>query len=122
MIVMIFAFLVMLVPPLLMVLVLGWLTRRIRATVRTPLLVLVSVFLLSPSLGPATIAVVPAPIGYLIIPTAIEGSWNDLAAWVRQYPLWHAISIPATAMISYIIVRLVRPNNSFKPTPLRGAA
>lgn len=121
MIVMLFAFSVMLVPLLFMVLALGWLTRCIHPAVRTPLLVLVSVLLLTPSLGPATIAIVPVPIGYLVIATAIEWSWRDLVAWVGQYPLWHTISIPATALISYIIVRLVRPNDSFKPPPLRGA-
>jgi hypothetical protein len=114
MIVMAFIFLLMLIPPLLVVLTIGFPLRRVRSAIRTPLLVLVSVLLLTPSLGPATIAVVPAPFGYLLIPTAITGSWPDLAKWIMTYPLWHAVSFPVTAVVSYSVIRFVRPNQSFK--------
>jgi hypothetical protein len=114
MIVMAFIFLLMLIPPLLVVLTIGFLLRRMGPAIRTPLLVAASVLLLTPSLGPATIAVVPAPFGYLLIPTAINGSWPDLAKWVMTYPLWHAISFPVTAVVSYAIIRFVCPNQSFK--------
>lgn len=114
MIVMAFVFLMMLIPPLLVVLTVGFLLRRVRQTIRTSLLVVVSVLLLTPSLGPATIAVVPVPFGYLLIPAAITGSWPDLAKWLMTYPLWHAVSFPVTAVVSYSVIRFVRPNQSFK--------
>jgi len=114
MIVMAFVFLLMLIPPLLVVLTIGFLLRRVSQAIRTPVLVVTSVLLLTPSLGPATIAVVPAPFGYLLIPAAINGSWPELARWVMTYPLWHAISFPVTTVASYSVIRFVRPNQSFK--------
>lgn len=114
MIVMAFIFMLMLIPPLLVVLTLGLLLRHVSPAIRMTLLMVASVLLLTPSLGPATIAVVPAPFGYLLISTAVSGSWQDLARWIMAYPLWHAVSFPATAVVSYSIIRFVRPNQSFK--------
>jgi hypothetical protein len=114
--------LMMFVPPFIVVLALGFMTRRLRPAARTPLIVISSVLLLTPSFGPATIAVVPAPFGYLLLATILGDGWRALIAWVMQYPLWHAIAFPVTALIAYLIVRWLRPNNSFKPKPLRGSA
>jgi hypothetical protein len=111
---MIFVFFIMLIPPLIVVLAVGRILRSLRSAFRTPLLILASLLLLTPSLGPATIVVVPAPFGYLLIPTAIDGSWTALASWVMSYPLWNAVAFPATAIVSYMIIRLVRPNHFLK--------
>jgi hypothetical protein len=121
-IVMAFIFLMMLVPPLLVVLVLGFITRRSRPATHLSLVVLSSVLLLTPSFGPATIAVVPAPFGYLFLAGLLGDGWDALISWVMQYPLWHAIAFPLTALLTYLVAKWLRPNNSFKPTPLRGAA
>jgi hypothetical protein len=109
-----FIIITMFVPPLIVVLALGFLTRRLRPAIRTPLIVLSSVLLLTPSFGPATIAVVPGPFGYLLLATILGDGWAALIAWVMQYPLWHAIAFPLTALIAYLVVRWLRPNNSVR--------
>ena len=97
-------------------------TRRLSPRVRIPLLVAASCLLLTPTFGPATIAVVPVTFGWLLIPTIVTWSWSDLAQWIMLYPRWHAFAFPATAVVSYLVARFVRPNSSFKPKPLRGSA
>ena len=119
---MVLIFLVMLIPPLIAVLVLSLISRRLRPTVHTSLIALSSVLLLTPSLGPATIAVVPTPFGYLLLATVMGDGWGELMNWLMQYPLWHALAFPATALIAYLTIHWLRPNNSFKPNPLRGSA
>lgn len=102
----------MFVPPLIVVLTLGFVTRGLRPVAGNPLIVLSAVLLLTPSFSPATIAVVPAPFGYLLLATILGDGWGALIAWVLQYPLWHAIAFPVTALIAYLIVRWLRRNNS----------
>ena len=114
--------LMMFVPPLTAVLVIGFMTRRLHPAICTSVIVLSSTLLLTPSFGPATIAVVPAPFGYLLLATVLGDGWGSLVAWVMTYSFWHAIAFPVTALVTYLIVRWVRPNNSFKPKPLRGSA
>jgi hypothetical protein len=114
MVIMFVIFCMMLIPPLLVVLTIGHMLRRVRPAIRTTLLVIASLLLLTPSLGPATIAIVPAPFAYLFVPTCIDGSWAALTKWVTDYPLWHAISFPTTAIVSYVFVCKTRTNNSFK--------
>ena len=97
----------------------GYLTRGLSRKTWLPLLVVTSSLLLTPTLGPATIAVVPVTFGWLLIPTIATWSWSNLSSWIAAYPMWHAFAFPATAAISYFVLRRVRPNNSFKPNPLR---
>ena len=113
-------FLLFFAPALALTLLIGWLTRGLPSKIHTSLLVVVASLFLTPTWGPATIAVVPVTFGWLFIPTLLTGAWTDLGSWIRNYPLWHAIAFPTTAVISYLVVRKVRSNNSFKPTPLRG--
>ena len=98
------------------------LTRGLGRTAWTTLVVVVSSLLVTPTMGPATIAVVPVTFGWLLIPSIATGSWSELAGWLAAYPMWHAFAFPATAALSYLVLRRVRPNNSFKPKPLRGSA
>ena len=102
--------------------VVACLTRGLPRTSWIALLVVVSSLLVTPTLGPATIAVVPVTFGWLLVPSVATGSWSELGRWLAAYPVWHAFAFPATAFVSFLVLRKVRPNNSSKPTPLRGAA
>ena len=102
--------------------VVAFLTRGLGRTAWTTLLAVVSSLLVTPTMGPATIAVVPVTFGWLLIPSVATGSWSELGGWLAAYPMWHTFAFPATAGLSYLVLRRVRPNNSFKPNPLRGSA
>ena len=102
--------------------VVAFLTRGLSHTTWTTLLVVVSSLLVTSTMGPATIAVVPVTFGWLLVPTVATGSWSELGGWLAAYPVWHAFAFPATGALSYLVLRRVRPNNSFKPKPLRGSA
>ena len=108
-------FLYFFIPALLLVLALGWLTQNMRQSKRIPLIVLASSLLLTPTFGPATIAVVPVTFGWLLIPTIFTWSWLELGSWIAEYPRWNALAFTATALLTYIVLR-VRSNNSFKRT------
>ena len=103
-------------------LVVGYLSKGLSERSWRCLMVATSCMLLTPTLGPATIAVVPVTFGWLLIPTIATWSWPNLATWVATYPVWHALAFPATAVVSYLVARRVRPNNSFKPNSLRESA
>ena len=122
MIVMTLIILMMFVPPLLVVLAIGFMTHRLRPAIRILAIVLSAALLLTPSFGPATIAVVPAPFGYLVLGAVLGDGWGALMDLLIQYPIWHAVAFPATAFVAYLVSRRLRPNNSFKPKPLRGSA
>jgi hypothetical protein len=103
-------------------LVVACLTRGLARSAWIALVVVVSSLLVTPTMGPATIAVVPVTFGWLLIPSIATGSWSELGGWLAAYPVWHGFAFPATATLSYLVLRRVRPNNSFKPKPLRGSA
>ena len=79
--------------------------RRMPDSGRSFVLVVVATLLLTPSWGPATIVVVPVPFGILFLTTLLTWSWGELAKWVGTFTLWHAIAFPATACVSYLLVR-----------------
>lgn len=79
--------------------------RRMPDSRRSFVLVLVATLLLTPSWGPATIFVVPVPFGILFFTTLLTWSWSELAKWMAIFPLWHALAFPATACLSYLVVR-----------------
>jgi hypothetical protein len=101
--------------------VVAFLARGLGRTTWITLLVVVSSLLVTPTMGPATIAAVPVTFGWLLIPSVATGSWSELGGWLAAYPVWHAFAFPATAVLSYLVLRRVHPNNSFKPNPLRGS-
>jgi hypothetical protein len=76
----------------------------------------------TPSWGSATIVSVPLPFGGLLLLTAVTASPGELLESIQERPLWHAVAFPVTAIIGALIFRKLRPNNSFKPKPLRGSA
>ena len=78
--------------------------------------------LATPSLGSATVAVAPAPFAVYVISAAVSLDPSMLVWAPREWPLWHAIAFPLTLLVALIIFRRLRPNNSFKPKPLRGSA
>lgn len=87
----------------------AWLaTKRMRDSARSLVLVVVATLLLTPSWGPATIVVVPVPFGVLFLTTLLTWTWGEFAKWVTMFPLWHAIAFPATACVSYFLVRKLR--------------
>jgi hypothetical protein len=79
--------------------------RRMPDSRRSLVLVVVATLLLTPSWGPATIVVVPVPFGIALLTTLMTWSWSELARWLGMFPLWHAIAFPATACVSYVVVR-----------------
>ena len=88
-------------------------TKQMRDSARTLVLVAVATLLLTPSWGPATIVVAPVPFGVLFLTKLLTWTWGEFAKWVAMFPLWHAIAFPATACASYFLVRklqLSRPN------------
>ena len=103
------SFLIFLIPAFGVVALIGWLTQNTPRKIRTGLLVLASCLLLTPTWGPATIAVVPTTFGWLLVPTILAWSWSELADWVMQYPRWHAFAFPATGLLAYMVVRWVLP-------------
>jgi hypothetical protein len=115
-------FLIFFIPALGLVALIGWLTQRMTRKTHNLLLVFLSCLLLTPTWGPATIAVVPVTFGWWFVISLFAWDWPGLVSWVMEFPRWHAFAFPATALIAYLVLRWVRPNNSFKPTPLRGAA
>lgn len=80
-------------------------TKRLRASRRSLVLVVVATLLLTPSWAPATIVVVPAPFGFLFLTALLTWTWGELAKWVTMFPLWHAIAFPVTACLSYLLIR-----------------
>lgn len=80
-------------------------TRAMRESRRSLVLVVVATALFAPSWGPATIVVVPVPFGILFLTTLLTWTWGELAKWVTMFPLWHAIAFPATACLSYLLIR-----------------
>ena len=115
-------FLLFFMPAFGLVALIGWLTRLIPRKTHDLLLVFLSCLFLTPTWGPATIAVVPVTFGWLFVVTLFDWDWPGLVSWVMNYPRWHAFAFPATALIAYLVLRRVRPNKSFKPNPLRGSA
>ena len=118
----ILTYLVLAIPAFIVVAVVGYLVRGFSLASRIAFVVLASTLLLTPSLGSATIAVVPVPFGILLVFTTLDGGWGTLASRLMIDSLWHTVAFPATAVVSYVVVRLLPPNNSFKPKPLRGSA
>jgi hypothetical protein len=86
------------------------------------MLVISASLILTPSWSPATIVIVPVPLGFLLSITIFTGEWTDLAKWIALFPLWHAIALPATAIVSYIVVRTLLSNRPLQPTPPSGVA
>ncbi len=78
--------------------------------------------LFAPSWAPATIAIVPVPFGLLVGLTVLDGEWAELANWIGRYPMWHAISFPATAVVAYVVVRLLPSNSSLQTAAPNGRA
>ena len=108
------AFAVLMLFPLLGV----WLmVRRMPDSQCTLILVAAATLLLTPSWGPVTITVVLVPFGFLFFVTLFTWSWGELAALVSLFPLWHAIAFPATALISYFVIRKRPPNISVRDFP-----
>ncbi|MFT4178494.1 MAG: hypothetical protein QM612_03395 [Thermomonas sp.] len=78
--------------------------------------------LAAPSLGSATIATVPAPFAVYAIVAIFTLDSSGMIWALQAWPWWHAVSFPITLLVALLAFRRLRPNNSFKPTPLRGAA
>ncbi|WP_162374857.1 hypothetical protein [Pseudoxanthomonas sangjuensis] len=84
--------------------------------------VIVFTLFVAPSLGSATIALVSIPFAFILLATVISFDLSGLVWALQEWPLWHAVAFPATLLVALAIFHRLRPNNSFKPTPLRGAA
>jgi hypothetical protein len=83
-----------------------WLSiKRMAHAQKTFILVAMATLLLTPSWGPATIAVVPVPFGVLFFLTLMTWSWNELGSWLAMFPVWHAMAFPATACASYLLIQ-----------------
>ena len=78
--------------------------------------------LVTPSLGSATIALVSIPFAFILLITLISFDLSGLIWTLQEWPRWQAVAFPSTLLVALIIFRRLRPNNSFKPRPLRGSA
>ena len=99
-----------------------FLFRRLSFIPRIAILVISAALLITPSWAPATIVTVPVPFGFLLGIALFTGGWSELVGTLGFFAIWHAIAFPATAVVFYIIVRLLFSNKRFKPTappPLR---
>jgi hypothetical protein len=103
---------VLLAPMVLIVYLVAVFTRRYSARVRMAAVVLSATLLITPSLAPATIAVIAVPFGYLLIITLVTFQLGELWQLTRVFPTWYAIAFPVTLAISYVAARLRMPNLS----------
>ena len=71
---------------------------------------------------PTTLVMVGAIIG--VLPLTVFSAINPPNYWQDPVFLFSSFALlgAAGALVFYIIHRAISPNNSFKPTPLRGAA
>jgi hypothetical protein len=109
-------------PLFLLVLAVWFLVRKLETGARLASVVLTSTLLLSPSWGSATIVTVPVPFGFLLLAAVVDGSLSSLTQLVALFPIWHTVAFPATAVVSYVVVRVLLSNNSFKRTRVPRAA
>lgn len=88
---------------------------------RTAALVVAAGTLFMPVWGPATIAVVPVPLGLILLLSAALLDFQGLAGVLGLTPAWwYPCGFAATALVAYAALRLFsRPSS--RPTPLRGA-
>lgn len=91
-----------------------FIVRRLPTVPRIISLVLTATLILPPSLGPATITVVPIPFGFLLVVAVFSGEWRGVIELLAMFPVWHAIAFPATATASYLIVRRLLSNKSLQ--------
>ena len=63
--------------------------------------------LLTPSLAPATINVIPVPFGYHIGVAIFAGAQLELIALLFFFGWWHLIAFPLTALVGFAIGKLV---------------
>jgi hypothetical protein len=106
-----FFFIVLFLPLLGIVGVISLLTRRLAYSLRVTILVIIATLLLTPSFGPATITFVMVPFGLLFGITLFSGAWLDLAGLVGHFPIWHIIAFTGTAVVSYVVARVLLSNN-----------
>ena len=78
--------------------------------------------LVTPSLGSATIALVSLPFAFILLGTAVSLDISGLVWTLWEWPIWHAVAFPSTALVALVVFRRLRPNKSFKPTSIRDAA
>lgn len=109
-----FFYLAFAAPMFLLLIGVWYAVRRMHDPWRSLVLVAMATLLLTPSLGPATITVVPVPFGFLFTVTLFTWSWGELAGLVGLFPLWHAIAFPSTALVSYLLIRRLLSGNSFR--------
>ena len=76
----------------------------------------------TPSLGSATISVASVPFAVLLLVGLLSLDMSGIIWTLQEWPLWHAVAFPSTLLVALIIFHRLRPNNSFKPRPLRGSA
>ena len=113
---MIAVFLLTFVPLALVVMLIGVFTQRLARDHRIALVVLGATLLLTPAPGPATIVVVPVPLGLLLGGAVFTGSWMELASLIRSFPVWFAAAILITAGVSYFVARKLLSNTSLERT------
>lgn len=80
---------------------------------RTAVLVPLATLLFTPGLGPATIAIVPVPFGFLFGIALVSFDWGWLVEVMGLAPnYWYFITFPATAVAAYILWKLALSNQS----------
>lgn len=99
----------------------AWSIRSLAPRRRTAVLVVAAGILFMPVWGPATIAVVPVPLGLILLLSAVFLDLHGLPGVLGLTPAWwYPCGFAATALVAYACLRLLS-NYASKPTPLRGA-
>lgn len=80
--------------------------------IRLPVFIALVMLLITPSLAPATIVVIPMPFGVLFFSGISGGFINELPSLLFTFWVWHIIAFPLTGFFGYYIGKKVLSNKS----------
>ena len=84
---------------------LAYATRRAPPARRLLYWTVAATLLLTPTWVPATITMISAPFGLPFFIIVATWDWRGLQQLVAEYPVWHAIAFPATALVAALLGR-----------------
>jgi hypothetical protein len=99
-----------------------WLVPRSKPKLRYGLAVALFTLFVAPSFLAGGVLAVPVPFGAVLFASAADLQPTLVLSTLSAWPVWHAVTFPVTALIGALVFVRARPNNSFKPKPLRGSA
>ena len=100
----------------------AWLIPKSWPRLRYYLSVCLFVLLATPSWLVGEMTTFPVPFGLVLLVSVIDADINVLLRSLQSWVIWYVLAFPVTALMAVRLFRRVHPNNSFKPSPLRGSA